>query len=116
MTIDLPWPPSSNHAYRNLPGKGRAKTKAAREYTASVVDLTRVTPGRRPRRSDRVRVTITAYPPDRRKRDLANLEKLAVDAVMTALGLDDSQIDQLQLVRREPSATPALVLQLEVLA
>lgn len=48
----------------------------------------------------RLRVTIDAFPPDRRRRDVDNLAKAALDA-LTHAGVwgDDSQVDEL-LVRR----------------
>jgi crossover junction endodeoxyribonuclease RusA len=35
VKLDLPMPPSVNAAWRNVPGRGRVKTKAYRSWTAS---------------------------------------------------------------------------------
>lgn len=98
MTLTLPWPPSTNTAYANVRGR-RVKTKRAREYAAQVTAVCLNTCIVLP--TGRLAVRIEAYPPDRRKRDLANLEKLAIDAVFNYLGLDDSLIDDLHLIRRD---------------
>ena len=45
-------------------------------------------------------VHITAYPPDRRKRDLDNLPKAILDALTDAnVWGDDSQVDDLRITR-----------------
>jgi crossover junction endodeoxyribonuclease RusA len=109
VTLTLPYPPSTNHAYAVRNGR-KVKTTAARAYATevawAVADEERVDPdGWRPTPTDRLAVTIYVHAPDRRRRDLANTEKLALDAVCTALGIDDSQIDQLTLSRG--TVTPA---------
>ena len=114
MTLHLPWPPSTNTAYANVRGR-RVKSKAARDY-AHLVKYELVCEGepREFRRSlsgaPRFAVTIDAHPPDRRRRDLANLEKIAIDAIFDWLGHDDSQIDDLHLRRMEPRKPGALVI------
>jgi crossover junction endodeoxyribonuclease RusA len=103
VTLKLPYPPTTNHAYTVARGR-KIKTAVARQYAAhvhyAVADERRVDPdGWYPTTTDRLRVVVHVHPPDNRKRDLANTEKLALDAVCSALGVDDSQIDQLTLVR-----------------
>jgi len=44
-------------------------------------------------------VIVTAYPPDKRKRDLDNILKALLDAMQGSLYEDDSQIDQLLIKR-----------------
>ena len=100
--LKLPYPPTTNNAYTIARGR-KIKTDAARAYAQDVAacvlehrrDLGCVPclAGRR------LAVRITAYPPDARRRDIANVEKLVVDAVFAALGLDDCQIDHLELLR-----------------
>jgi Holliday junction resolvase RusA-like endonuclease len=49
----------------------------------------------------RLAVFYAFYPPDRRRRDIANYEKQATDALQAAgVFLDDEQIDFIWLVRR----------------
>jgi len=102
VTLTLPFPPSTNTAYANVRGR-RVKTKKAREYSDLVLGECYRQRAYETAWPDapRLAVRIHVYPPDRRKRDLANLEKLAVDAVFKHLGLDDSLIDDLHLVRKE---------------
>ena len=45
-------------------------------------------------------VRITAYMPDKRRRDVANLEKLLVDTIFAELGSDDTRISDLTLRKR----------------
>lgn len=59
--------------------------------------------GYRPLNDARVGILIMAHPPDRRRRDLDNLNKALLDALEDArLFNNDSQIDDLQLIRGEP--------------
>ena len=102
LTISLPFPPSVNQAYRHWKGR-MLKSKIAREYQKSVnfiwlamkQDKRAVEFGK-----DRLRVTIFAYPPDNRRRDLDNLGKLLLDGLEKAGAYEnDGQIDQLTYVR-----------------
>jgi len=53
---------------------------------------------------DRVKVTILASPPDQRRRDLDNLLKSLLDALSHAsVWLDDSQVDDLRVIRVAPT-------------
>ena len=114
MTLTLPFPPTTNHAYTVARGR-KIKTLQARHYAHEVhyrvADMIRVDPDSwYPTKSDRLYVVLTAHAPDNRKRDLANMEKLALDALFSALGVDDSQIDQLTLVRGSvDKANPRLI-------
>jgi len=95
MIITLPWPPSANRYYRTVNGRP-ILSKVAREYRAEVVTLV----GTVTAISGRISVTIEAYPPDQRKRDLDNLLKQTLDALQHAgVYLDDSQIDQILIKR-----------------
>ena len=103
MTVTLPWPPSTNHAYATVRGR-RVKTAAARAYALEVAyrvaDYQR-TDEQPPENltSERLKVRIVVHAPDNRRRDLSNLEKIATDAVFKQLGLDDSQVDHLEITR-----------------
>lgn len=98
MTFTLPYPPTTNHAYTVSRGR-KIKTMRARQYAEHVQYVVLAERVETDLRGARLRVKIRVHAPDRRKRDLANVEKLAVDAVFAALDLDDSQIDSLTLVR-----------------
>jgi len=91
----LPWPPSVNHYYRVV--RGRPILAAdGRAYRIAVADIV----SGPPLFAGRLAVTITATPPDRRRRDLDNLLKATLDALEKAdVYLNDSQIDDLRIVR-----------------
>ncbi len=58
-----------------------------------------------------VAVTISVMPPDRRRRDLDNLLKLLLDAMNGILWSDDSQIDDLHIVRCERSQAGSVIVE-----
>lgn len=102
-TIRLPWPPSTNRIWRNIVIKGAARTllsREGREYREAVADVVLQTWGRLTGTRERLRVTVLACPPDRRKRDLSNCLKAFEDALTHAnVWADDSQIDDLRIIR-----------------
>jgi crossover junction endodeoxyribonuclease RusA len=100
VQVWLPWPPSVNH-YWGTRGKSRyigAKGKAYRLETLSAWNRLRV----QGFGHARLHVAVQAFPPDRRARDLDNLAKCPIDALMHARAYaDDSQIDRLLIERGE---------------
>lgn len=115
--LALPWPPSVNTYWRSvtLPTKrgsrscvllserGRAYRKAVWEQTLQ--DGLTAFPI-----SGRLKVTVYAYPPDRRVRDLDNLLKGLLDALAYAQVIeDDGMIDDLHILRRQMVAPRGLV-------
>ena len=98
IRLILPWPPSANHYWRlgnghfHISAEGRAyKLKVAGVIAAA---------GVKPLEGD-VKLTLDAYPPDRRKRDIDNLQKSVCDSVCQRHGHyglyhDDSQIKRLE--------------------
>lgn len=117
LIVTLPYPPSTNTAYATVRGR-RVKTRKATEY-AQAVQLKILT---QPHwltfhdlctTHDTFTVTIHAHPPDKRKRDLANTEKLAVDAIFALLNADDSQITQLNMTKHEPIKNGKLIVTIE---
>lgn len=95
--IVLPWPPSNNTYYRRVGAKTLISEKG-RQYTRAVTQLCAV--ARLARREGRLQVVITACPPDRRQRDLDNMLKGLLDALTHGgAWVDDSQIDDLRIVR-----------------
>jgi crossover junction endodeoxyribonuclease RusA len=112
IRIRLPWPPSINHYWRNVAGRTLISSNG-RDYRQSVVGLVLRQPIRIKRFDGRVRVCIYASPPDRRRRDLDNLCKPMLDALTHAgVWADDSQIDDLRIIRCPPA--PGGVIELEV--
>lgn len=109
MMLTLPWPPSVNRYWRHVfrgPTAGRiyiaAEGKAFRTHVAWVARQAKA-----PQIDAKalVRVNIVAYPPDRRSRDLDNLQKATLDALTYAkVWHDDSQVDDLRICRARDDA------------
>lgn len=110
--LTLPWPPSANHYWRNIVIGRSARTvisKPGREYKDDVAEIVRAEAADK-KLSCRLSVVIEAFPPDRRRRDLDNLNKSLLDA-MEGAGVyeNDSLIDDLRLIRREVVGKPGRV-------
>ena len=102
--IELPWPPSVNHywVYRRVKNRicafiGPKGTLFRKDAITAVmlqnanIDL-----------AGKLKVSITAYPPNKIRRDLDNLFKGILDAMQHAgVYKDDSQIDDLRIKRGE---------------
>lgn len=91
--LQLPWPPSANHYWRNwngrmvIGGPGRRYRRRVRELVAMAGLVGRFT-------TERLKLSAVACPPDNRRRDLDNLRKAMLDALTHAgLWKDDSQLD-----------------------
>lgn len=106
ISLTLPFPPSVNHLYEPRKINGRTKivktakanvfeqecwfVLAKQGYYSNMMDRRSVPDGP-------LTVMLTYYVPDRRKRDLDNLQKAALDLISKALGFDDSEIQTLTL-------------------
>lgn len=103
VSLELPYPPSVNTYWRHVVIGRAARTlisRRGREYRTAVQRA--VLAQRSPRALGRLAVRIDVYPPDLRQRDLDNIPKAVLDALTHAgVWRDDSQIDLLQVVRRE---------------
>ena len=104
-TLEFPFPPSVNHYWRHTIVNKRPRvliSKRGREYRSAVRRFVGL--GCKPM-AGRLAVSIEAFPPDRRKRDLDNMLKALLDS-MTHAGIwhDDDQIDEVRIVRREATA------------
>ena len=90
--ITLPWPPSNNRYYRHNRGRTHISTEgqAYRDCVAQIIkdemlDIGITAP---------VKISIECHMPDRRRRDLDNLQKAAFDALTKAgFWQDDQQVD-----------------------
>ncbi len=98
LELDLPYPPSVNHYWRHV-GPRVLISREGRAYRTTVGAILAL---RRARPLDgRLAVEIDIYPPDRRRRDIDNLQKALLDALAHGGAYhDDSQIDRLLLIRR----------------
>ena len=100
MRFTLPFPPSINHYYRHV-GNRTLISRKGREFRTHVCGLLAQMGGRKPPRDGRLSVCLDAFPPDRRRRDLDNLQKPLLDAMQHGgVYVDDSQIDLLVTRRR----------------
>jgi crossover junction endodeoxyribonuclease RusA len=115
--IPLPFPPSVNAIWRSIVIKGAPRvllSTVGREYRARVASLLarHGAPA-----TGALRVTIDAYPPDRRRRDVDNLAKATLDA-LTHAGVwgDDSQVIDLRIRLHPASPIPGLIVEVESIA
>lgn len=101
MVLTLPWPPSTNHYWRHFRGR-TVISREGRTFRASVCALLAGGGPRKPPAGGRIALAMDAFPPDRRRRDLDNLQKSTLDALQHAgIYLDDSQVDVLLTQRRD---------------
>jgi len=115
--IVLPFPPSANHYWRHLTsGKLAGRTLISQEGRVFREQVQRNAIAERwPRftADQRLAVRILAYMPDKRRRDLDNLLKSALDALTHAgVWVDDSQIDSL-LIERAPTLGGVLMVEVQ---
>ena len=113
MRIELPWPPSMNHYWRNVAGRTLI-SREGRAYRDQVAAQAVAQGWRHPFPADkRVAVRINAIPPDKRRRDLDNMLKPMLDALTHAgLWADDSQIDDLHICRHAPRAGGLMIVEI----
>ena len=111
VLLTLPWPPSVNnywlktrtHVY--ISAKGRAYRERVIEEVANLGRFSG---------DVRLRVAITAFPPDRRRRDIDNLLKCTLDSLEHArVFTDDSQVDELYIERGEVTPGGALAIEIQ---
>ena len=104
MVMTLPYPPSVNHYWRRV-GPRTLISREGRTFRTNVCALLARGGGNGPRKppsGGRIALAMDAFPPDRRRRDLDNLQKPVLDALQHAgVYEDDSQIDLLITRRRE---------------
>jgi len=99
ITLDLPFPPSVNHYYRHWQGRTliSREGRAFRKRVCSILAARGMRPMTRP-----LEVEVDIYPPDRRRRDIDNVQKALFDAIQHAgVYRDDSQIVRLLIEKRD---------------
>ncbi len=95
MVMTLPYPPSINHYWRRV-GPRTLISREGRAFCKNVCALLGSSGHRKPPSGGRIALCMDAYPPDRRRRDLDNIQKPTLDALEHAgVYEDDSQIDLL---------------------
>lgn len=101
MIFTLPWPPTVNTYYRHV-GYRTLISRRGRAFRRDVCALLGGSGPRKPPAGGRIALCMDAFPPDRRLRDLDNIQKAAIDAMQHAgIYADDCQIDLLLVRRRE---------------
>ncbi|WP_236254814.1 RusA family crossover junction endodeoxyribonuclease [Mucisphaera calidilacus] len=97
----LAYPPSVNHYWRHYRGR-TVISREGRAFRKNVCALLGGGGPRKPPSGGRIALAMDAFPPDRRRRDLDNIQKPVLDALEHAgVYQDDSQIDLLVTRRRE---------------
>ena len=113
IELELPWPPSVKSYYRHV-GFKTLIAKEGRDYRATVV--AKLTGVLSEPLKERLKVTIECYPPDNRRRDLDNILKALFDSLQHAKVIeDDSQIDEINMIRREPLKPGLLFIRIETM-
>lgn len=101
-TLTLPYPPSVNNYYGHNPRTGRPYIKKeGREYRLKVIEILRqALPNRKPN-DEKLSIWIIVNVPDRRIRDLDNINKALLDAISHSKVVweDDYNIDDLRVRR-----------------
>jgi len=96
--IDLPWPPSVNTYWRHSRGRHHISEKGIK-YRQAVIDII-LQQDLDITTSARLKISISAHVPDRRRRDLDNLQKAVFDSLVHAgFMVDDEQIDDFRVKR-----------------
>ncbi len=113
--FEMPWPPSVNHYYGRRKSGGAYIKPRGEQYRLEVLALSRK--GRWPKFGKaRLEVSLICYPPDRRERDLDNIEKALFDALQHAGVYErDSQIDKKTSHRRESKPPGSVVITMGVM-
>ncbi|MEI6540257.1 MAG: RusA family crossover junction endodeoxyribonuclease, partial [Planctomycetota bacterium] len=100
LQFDLPYPPSVNHYWRRVGARTliSRQGRAFRETVCSLLALRRLHP-----LDGWLKVHLQIYPPDRRRRDVDNIQKPVLDALQHAgVYHDDFQIVSLRTDRMQP--------------
>lgn len=96
MEMMLPWPPSVNQCFANVPGKGRVKTKAYKDWRYQAGWLIKISMAKAPKMG-RYSVKIEATRQGKRRRDIDNFIKPIVDALVeSGVVPDDCQMQHCQ--------------------
>ena len=90
IELELPFPPSVNTYWRTFQGR-MLISKRGREYRKAVADQIMIQRGNKHLKG-KIRLTIEAWRPDNRKRDLDNLLKAPLDALTHAGVYEDDQL------------------------
>lgn len=107
MILSLPYPPSINHYWRSYRGRMviSQEGRAYRKHVCALLAKDGHNGPRKPPSGGRIALDMDAFPPDRRRRDLDNIQKAVLDALQHGgVYQDDSQVDL--LITRRGDMTP----------
>ena len=111
IELELPYPPSVNHYYRHV-GRRTLISREGRRYrerAGAILASMNVRPLLGP-----VVVRVEVFPPDRRRRDLDNLQKSLWDALQHGGAYqDDSQITRFTVERFQPTPGGRVIVRIE---
>lgn len=111
--IELPFPPSTNTYYRSLTRGGKsfaAISAKGRTYRQRVVSIVHDKLGHVEPYTGELAVSMWLYPPDKRRRDVDNYHKGAIDSLTHAgIWKDDSQIKELHTYMCEPGQSCIII-------
>lgn len=96
--VELPYPPSVNHYYRHVGPRTLISRKGRRfrEHVAASLAAEGVR-----RLAGPIELEVVIFPPDRRRRDIDNVQKALLDALEHGGAYhDDSQIVKLTIEKR----------------
>lgn len=95
IKLELPYPPTVNHYYGQKPRGGRYIKPEGKAFRIEVLAVAMQNKACN-YVTEEIEVDIEVYPPDKRKRDLDNINKALLDALESAgVFKDDSQIVKL---------------------
>ncbi len=95
--LSLPYPPTVNTYWRHARGRNYISEKGTR-YRSEVIAII-LNSKLRLRLNGRLKISIIAHVPDKRVRDIDNLFKAPLDALVHAGMInDDGQVDDLHIV------------------
>lgn len=98
IEIELPFPPSVNHYYRRVGPRTLISREGRRFRERVCATLATLGVGRL---RGPLHMEVEVYPPDRRRRDIDNVQKALLDALQHGgLYADDSQIKKLNIEMR----------------
>lgn len=100
VEFELPYPPSVNHYWRRV-GARTLISRGGRAFRQAVCTILAVG-GVQPL-AGRLEMEIVVHPPDRRRRDIDNVQKALLDALQHGGAYeDDSQIVRLAIEKGDP--------------
>ena len=119
LKITLPFPAAALNPNRRggRSWQATAAEKAEAVQTGKIATLDALK-GKRPVIATPVKFSITFYCPDRRRRDIDNLLaslKPSLDGIAQATGIDDSVIEEMQLIKRYDLSNPRVEIDIPVM-